>query len=308
MPKGEWRLIVAFVAVLGLALGAIAVSLTYAQHEHEQAVAASQQREAHQKRPQQGDTNHAGVPGFAQNYISNPEPRTATERENRDLAAQENTAAWAFWMTIFTGAQFLLSALGLWALLETIKQGRAALGESRKANLLSREISDRENRPWLDVDVRVTPDAIATWEGTHVVIPFDFSAKHFGNSPALDVEVIGTAVLGQNMIEPVIAHYKHRATGVRRFFPRAIFPREDSPHMTIAVNFQSEEFGVAYTDINPFFIAGAWYSSPSGESRYVSIRVYRLRSRTGRIDQSRFPLSTNDFELEISRQHGGYFS
>ena len=109
-------------------------SLNYARQLHGEEVAAATAIHGNQNRPEQSQTDHAGVPAAAQRFISNPEPSDGSEREKRDLAAQENTATWAFWMVIFTAGQLLLSVAGLWALLRTFRQGQEALEHARQSS------------------------------------------------------------------------------------------------------------------------------------------------------------------------------
>lgn len=92
-----------------------------------------------------------GVPSFIQRLTANDDPCHGEDNEKRDLAAQEAAAMWAFWMTIFTGLQFVLSGFGLWALLRTIRQGEHALERAREANDISREGNVAQQRAWLKI-------------------------------------------------------------------------------------------------------------------------------------------------------------
>lgn len=174
--------------------GAGIAALNYAQQQHEQAVAANQHGGRDQRRPQQADTDHAGVPGFVQGFLSNPEPTSTAEREQRDLAAQENTAVWAFWMTLFTGAQFLLSGFGLWALLETIKQGRAGLAKATEANELTEKHARIELRAYLTA-------ASAAYFVEDDILRVGVAFRNSGATPAKGVQMILTTFMNGEQLQ-----------------------------------------------------------------------------------------------------------
>lgn len=100
---------------------------------------------------QQADTDHAGVPALAERLLSNPEPLNDSERENRDLAAQENAAAWAFWMVILTGLQVIVGIAGTYFIVVTLRHGQESLQEARRSNALARYALDAEYRPWVHI-------------------------------------------------------------------------------------------------------------------------------------------------------------
>ncbi|MES2444651.1 MAG: hypothetical protein V4574_17640 [Pseudomonadota bacterium] len=74
--------------------------------------------------------------------------REAKHNES-DLAAQWKAADWVMWAGVLAGVQLLISAIGLYALLETIKQGRRALKRARKANRISEDTAKRQLRAYL---------------------------------------------------------------------------------------------------------------------------------------------------------------
>ncbi|MDT8758246.1 hypothetical protein MZO42_06010 [Sphingomonas psychrotolerans] len=177
MSEANRRTILAAVGALSFGFGALLASLSYYQEQHENAASTSEAAKRTERRPQQSETNHAGVLGFAQELISNPQPTDDIERANRELAAQENTAAWAFWMTLVTGGQLLLSGLGLGALLATIKQGRDALKRATEANELARAAHVTETRPWLVFEL-----------GKDIAFEFEGAGKS-GLAPPLDIPI-----------------------------------------------------------------------------------------------------------------------
>jgi len=150
MFRGDRRFLATLVGCLALAGIAVSESIERQAKDH-QAKCEQQGCEYNQGPPQQADTDHAGVPAFAERFISNPEPGNRTERENRDLAAQENTAAWAFWIVLLSFGQVVLSGFGLLALVRTLKQGDETLTEARNAIDAGRLMGEAQTRAYLSV-------------------------------------------------------------------------------------------------------------------------------------------------------------
>jgi hypothetical protein len=148
------------------------------EQQHQQAISANKTTEGGDQPAQQYVRDHAGVPAFAERFISNPEPAGESEKEQRDLAAQENTATWAFWVVVFSAGQLALSAGGLVALLVTIRQGRKALKRARTANRISEKTAERELRAYLGFDEVVFDQHTGKVE---------FRIKNFGQTPAREV-------------------------------------------------------------------------------------------------------------------------
>lgn len=175
------------VGLSAFALGTLVTALNNTQQQHKQAIASKQTGDDYERRPQQFDTDHAGVLASAQRFVSNPEPANDTERQNRDLAAQENTAAWAFWMVLFSAGQLILSGFGLWALLRTIRQGEENLEFARQS-------FDEERRAW--VDIRVDTIDVADFGhdlfGVHAILKF----VNQGDTPAYKIRY-GVALFGR---------------------------------------------------------------------------------------------------------------
>lgn len=156
------------------------------EQQHQQAIATAKSGDDHRRRPRQADTDRAGVPAFAERIISNPEPANADEREKRDLAAQENTAAWAFWIVVLTGGQLLLSGFGLFALLLTIKQGRDANEIARVSNDEQARIGMAQTRAYISI----TPKGASEPSAGTIEVELDY--LNSGQSPArrLHIELI----------------------------------------------------------------------------------------------------------------------
>lgn len=116
------------------------------------------------------------MPCLVERSIANPASQDGTDKEQRDLIAQESAALWGFWIVVIGLIQLGLSALGLFALLRTLRQGQEGLDHSRK-------VADLQLRPYvyfgdpvltLPLDLR-----------SQVKLPY----KNHGLSPAINVRM-----------------------------------------------------------------------------------------------------------------------
>jgi hypothetical protein len=75
---------------------------------------------------------------------------TATRENQRgeyDLAAQQEMSDWTFWMLCLSLWAIIISALGLRALIHTVRQGEAGLERAHEANEITRKTAELESRP-----------------------------------------------------------------------------------------------------------------------------------------------------------------
>lgn len=176
MSERNWGIIAA--AGLGVvsfsAVGGFMLA-TQAYDQHQEREGTSYTARDSERRPQQADTDHAGVPPFAERFISNPEPGDGTEREKRDLAAQENTAAWAFWIVVISAAQALLSFIGILFIARSLKQGEASLSHAR-------EVSYTELRAYVGFTPGTLEDSPYEWR-------FKVDLRNLGQTPAFKTKI-----------------------------------------------------------------------------------------------------------------------
>ena len=158
MPRG-YRFLVA--AACGLALfaalgtGAFFGSLYSPGHKQYQTVAGDQGRRGDYTGPSQSLPDISGLPGPVERAIANPHPATGNDNEKRDLAAQEASALWAFWMVVASFASVLITAVGTIFLYKQIVLTREAVEDTGKATdamLKQIEITEREQRPWVLIE------------------------------------------------------------------------------------------------------------------------------------------------------------
>lgn len=130
MPRGYRRVIFAAVcglAIAGVTTGAYFIGLADGQGYDQKAVGANQRSAEASRQPQQADTHRAGLPGFIERAISNPEPQAGDDHEKRDLAAQEASATFAFWVVVAAFVQAAASIVGIVFIIKTLQQGALSL-------------------------------------------------------------------------------------------------------------------------------------------------------------------------------------
>ncbi|WP_206742047.1 hypothetical protein [Erythrobacter longus] len=112
-------------------MGAFFGALSAPHYGYQPASAANERAEGEQGHQSQIDRDRAGLPYFAERITSGPDPDDGSEREKRDLAAQESMSVWAFWLLIAsiagTAATIIGTALLVWTLHETRQTSRRQL-------------------------------------------------------------------------------------------------------------------------------------------------------------------------------------
>jgi hypothetical protein len=193
MPRSDWGIVAALIGCLALAW----LALGDAHYRENKATAAYD----HSERTEQIETERAGIPFEAERFASNPEPKNAAEREKRDLAAQEASAAWGFWVALFAGVQLIATIVGLYFIKRTLDATLDAVedtGLATQAMLKQNEIAETnahlQLRAYLSVDTRQsgwTDPTSSKIEGQVVV-------KNTGQTPAFNVQTAIGFVVGKN--------------------------------------------------------------------------------------------------------------
>jgi hypothetical protein len=215
MPRGyQIALIAAGLAAIATALGAGSFfGALYAPHygyytEHPPYHRASPKEHSRS----QMDRDRAGLPYFAERLASAPDPEDGTEREKRDLAAQESMAVWAFWALVVSAFSVFITMAGTIMLYLQIVLTRAAIKDTSKATeamLEANEIAEKtlgaQLRSYLDVaEIRFSNN---TYFGSrHSIL---LKIKNRGLSPAeiLAVRVVVGCIVSPN--QPLAAIKKH---------------------------------------------------------------------------------------------------
>jgi hypothetical protein len=124
---------------------------TQSQGQYQQGVSGNPGTRQAGQQPQQADRDRAGLPGPAQRAISNPDPANDKEREIRDLAAQEATATFTFWIVVIALAQTIVAGIGIVYIRRTIRQGQAGLKLARETKDETIRIGEAQTRAYLSV-------------------------------------------------------------------------------------------------------------------------------------------------------------
>lgn len=161
MPRGYRLLIIASggIAVLSaLGVGAYFGSLYGPDRKHYEAIAGNKPGQNDYQGPSQSLPDIAGLPGPVERAIANPRANTGQDHEKRDLAAQEASALWAFWMVLASFLSVLITAVGTIFLYKQIVLTREAVEDTgratdamRKANEISERIGEAQTRCYLGI-------------------------------------------------------------------------------------------------------------------------------------------------------------
>ena len=185
---GNWRIIFAIAGlIIGIALGAACASLYYTEKQQQETVATNTNTKNQSKIPQQYLTPRAGMPATIEGVISNPQPTTGQDHEKRDLAAQEASATFAWWMVVVTVFSVLITGLGTALLYQQVILTREAVEDTGLAtNAMNRQndLTERAQRPFLYIEGM-------GWEQPKdsPVGFFVLTLKNFGQTPARNCKI-----------------------------------------------------------------------------------------------------------------------
>jgi len=184
------------VAALGLAAILIALgtgayfgALNAPYHGYHSVEAGHRQGERGGGYPSQIDRDRPGLPDLAERIASGPDPHDSDEREKRDLAAQEASALWAFWLLIVSVAGTLTTVVGTGFLLWQIMLTREAVkdtGDATQAMVAANAIALSAQRPWVAVEATLTGFKMVGFHG--VQFDWDVAFTNTGQMMAEDFD------------------------------------------------------------------------------------------------------------------------
>jgi hypothetical protein len=180
---------VVLLVCLFLGMGAYTGGLYGAHRGYQAAEARYSAPRAKQGYPQQIDRDRAGLPDPVESIASNPDPEDGTEREKRDLAAQEAMVVWSFWTLAVAVFGFFVTTLATGLLYWQIKLTRKAVEDTgratlamQEANALSRETRDKQLRAYVTV---LIGDAV--YQDEHLRFAARPTLFNVGSTPASNV-------------------------------------------------------------------------------------------------------------------------
>lgn len=98
------------------------------------------------------------LPCLVEKGIANPQAPQATQREQRDLVAQEAAALWGFWIAAIALLQLVATVIGLFFIKRTLDATWKAVedtGQATRAMLEANEITKEAQRPWIVIEPRL---------------------------------------------------------------------------------------------------------------------------------------------------------
>lgn len=171
---------ITLLALVSLGAGAYFGALNAPHYGYQSTHPAYRGANPEQSHISQIDRDRAGLPYFAERVASGHDPTDGSERENRDLAAQESMSVWAFWLLIAsivgTTATIIGTGLLVWTLQET------------------RQTSRRQLRAYLSfgqLDISIRP-SVKIAKGLHISV--ETIVINGGSTPAYDCLHMGNIV------------------------------------------------------------------------------------------------------------------
>lgn len=121
------------------------------------------------------------------------QPQAHTEQPDpyqlRDLKAQEIMAYWAMWMFVAAVLTFIITSIGTWLIWRQVKLTREAVedtGKATKAMERQNELTERHQRPWIDIDLEFQ---FISESQDGLLLVCNAVLKNIGAMPAIDAVV-----------------------------------------------------------------------------------------------------------------------
>jgi hypothetical protein len=190
MSERNWITLFAVIGltVVSVGFGSFVTALYQSEERQERAISAYAYGDDGKSRPQQYLTERSGIPAPIESAISNPQPSTGQDHEKRDLAAQEASATFAWWMVLISGFGFIITTFATILLYQQIRLTREAVddtGKATEAMQRQNDLAEAAQRPWLRADLKplsITPD-----DTGDIVIWFELTIRNEGQSLAKNI-------------------------------------------------------------------------------------------------------------------------
>lgn len=292
MPRGYRLLIIAsggIAVITALGVGAFFGSLYGPDRKQYETVAGDNAGQNDYQGPSQSLPDIAGLPSPVERSIANPRPQSGQDHEKRDLAAQEASALWAFWMVLASFLSVLITAVGTIFLYKQIVLTREAVEDTGKATVAmnrQNEIAEAAQRPWLDAKIEMV--GIAKGSSGYVLCMKIF-VENVGNTPAnqLRYDIDGwffenwdDEKLGINEENPIKKHVRVLAQKIIATLQQkpldglTVFPRS-----TVTVNIEREVYARDHKLKRPgqaWLVVGLRYSF--GDAQGSTVKAFCVRA------------------------------
>jgi hypothetical protein len=172
------------------------------QYRNQQAVGSAPSARDSYHGPSDSLPDIAGLPGPIERAIANPRPTSGQDNEKRDLAAQEASALWAFWMVCAAVATFAVTSLGTVLIYQQVKLTREAVDDTGKAT----KAMERQNEIAVDTAQRqlrayiVCEGASLRYDANDDPI-VSFQIRNTGTTPASELRICSRAQIADEHVD-----------------------------------------------------------------------------------------------------------
>lgn len=132
-------------------------------------------------------------PCLVETAIAAPKAQGASEKEQRDLIAQESMALWTFWVVVFAGMTTIITGIGTIYIAKQVKLTRQAVEDTseateamREANLIAADTSKRQLRAYVTCEETYI-DFARLIEPKEGFVAFEL--RNAGQTPAYEVTI-----------------------------------------------------------------------------------------------------------------------
>lgn len=290
-------------------MGAYLGSLYSPDHKQYQAVTGNQRGYGDYRGPSQSLPDVSGLPSPIERAIANPSPATGEDHEKRDLAAQEASALWAFWMVVASFASVFITAVGTAFLYKQIVLTREAVEDTGRAteamqrqNEISEEGLEAQARAWLNITIS-DPPRMHIYNGVPTIRGRVF-VENIGKTPARgvtwvvsfvdkDVGVIELLGIQEYYDEDLLRHESI-------LFPTRSFDKDFS------APYNAQSFGVYNNGLS--LVLSVFYKTVFSETVRCTAHIFDLsdsRVEDGWIDLGH-PVNSDSLVLTPSEDHVGF--
>lgn len=311
MSKRNWSVriaalgAVALLTFVALGTGAFFGASHTPNYGYQSEESGYRRTQSEQAYPSQIDRDRAGLPDFAERIASSPDPSDGSEREKRDLAAQESMSVWAFWMMMVAGASAVITAIGTGFLLWQVMLTREAVEDTSKATLAmerQNKLTEAAQRAWVVLRVVLCRVSLADKEGQLYLFEYEVHVENLGHTPAFNILLISRPCVMAN-----IDHYRqvveNRAkTDDIEDASRTILPRETQV-IPLRVSLAKADMSVSEASGRERFVPaialGCAYTLGADEHRQYIVRAFVMhRADPESRDKSTFfdQLPESDFD------------
>jgi hypothetical protein len=257
--------------------------------------------------PSQSLPDIAGLPSPVERAIANPSPATGADHEKRDLAAQEASALWAFWMTFVSAMGFCVTTVATVLLYQQIRLTREAVEDTGKATLAMQrqnELTEYAQRPWVKISAELV--SVELDERRVIIIDWIVKFENIGQMVAHNFQpVVKFKSMDGNFFTRMAAYMDDFPGDIEEIdavlIPRDINVFKGQSHSVIEYLPWETRDGFR-KDCVLTLIAMVRYRIPGDDKWRVSMQGFAIAENLGNVDDSHFRYDFPD-DLSINTMH-----